>query len=89
MTKKIYSSQKDSTLVGFTLGRLSRYPQIAADVSNFFMTKRDIALITDPAVSKALLKWKRLSVRLFLIWVITAFAYIIIAAIINQTIGFK
>jgi hypothetical protein len=53
-----------------------------------FMTMRDIKAITDPEKVEAIKQWKKLTRRLFLIWVLTCFGFLILTMIISRAGGF-
>ena len=54
-----------------------------------FMTKKEISEITDPVLLEAISKWKRIVKQLSVLWFTSVFVFILVAIIINRTIGFR
>lgn len=55
---------------------------------NPYLTKKEIAEIRDPKLLFSISRWKRIKRNLFLLWLASIFAYMVISIIIDQTIGF-
>jgi hypothetical protein len=51
-----------------------------------FMGRRDLK---DPVVAEGVRAWKSKIKRLFLLWIITVVGFMILSAVIGNTIGFK